>query len=95
MARAFEQLPIGVPHGHVAAGMHTDGRIGDDTVGGTLLSLRIEALSIETQQQHLVKPRAIAHGAARRIHRPGEGLLAGERQIVGFQRLWWSSTNRD
>src|SRR5262245_2934554 len=57
-----------------------------------LLGLRIKALRIETQQQHLVEPRAVAHGAGLWVHRPAEGLLTVERQILGFQRLWGSST---
>jgi hypothetical protein len=43
MARAFEQLLIGMPVGDVAAGMHADRRVGDDTVGSVLLGLWIEA----------------------------------------------------
>ena len=63
MAWAHEQLLIGVPFGDVATGMYTDRGISDNTVGGVLLCLRIKALRIETQQQHLVEPRAVAHGA--------------------------------
>src|SRR5262252_9348605 len=88
MARASEQLLIGVPFSDVAAGMRTDREISDDTLGGMLLGLRIKALRIETQQQHLVEPRAVAHGADLWVHRPAEGLLTVERQILGFQRLW-------
>src|SRR5215472_10499051 len=92
MTWAYEQLLIGVPFGDVTAGMHTDRGISDDTLGGMLLGLRIKALRIETQQQHLVEPRAVAHGAGLWVHRPAEGLLTVERQILGFQRLWGSST---
>ena len=48
MARADQQLLIGMPFGDVAASMHTDGRVGDDAIGGALLGLRIEAFRIET-----------------------------------------------
>src|SRR5215469_7317003 len=93
MARAYEQLLIGVPFSDVAAGMHADRGISDDTLGGMLLRLRIKTLRIETQQQDLIEARAVAHGAGLWIHRPAEGLPTFERQILGCQWLWGSSTN--
>jgi hypothetical protein len=87
MARAFEELPIGVPVRDVAPGMNTYGRVGDDAVGGVLLRFAIEAFRVKAQQQYLVEPRAVAHDVGRRVHRPPERLLAVRRQIVPFQRL--------
>jgi hypothetical protein len=54
MARAFEEVPVGVPIRDVAPGMHAYGRIGDDAVGGVLLCVAIEPLRVKTQQQHLI-----------------------------------------
>src|ERR1700719_5234559 len=87
MARALEQQLVRVPIGDVAARMRTYGRVGDDTVDGAPLGLGIEALRVEAKQKDFVEARAIAHRAGRRIHRPSEGLLAVERQVVRFQRL--------
>ena len=90
MARAFEQLPIGVPIGHLAAGVHANCGIGDHPFGGALLGFVIEALGVEAQQQHLVEARAVTHGLRFRIHRPRERLFAVARQVVRFQGLWIS-----
>ncbi len=95
MARALEQQLVRVPIGDVAARMRTYGRVGDDTVDSAPLGLGIEALRVETKQQHLVEARAVAHRAGRRIHRPSEGLLAVERQVVRFQGLGRSCSYRD
>ena len=59
VARAFEQLPVGVPIGHVAAGVQANCRIGDHAVGGAFLGLGVEPVGVEAQQQHLVEPRAV------------------------------------
>ena len=42
---------------------------------------------VETQQQHLVETRAVAHDLGLRIDRPSKGLLAVERQVARLQRL--------
>src|SRR5260370_23022950 len=93
MARAVEQLGGGVPVGHVAAGVRAYRRVGDDAFRGTLLGHRIEALRIEAKQQHLVEPRAIAHGAACRVDRPSKGLLGGERYVI--RRQWLGGSVAD
>src|SRR5580704_10746068 len=60
MARTLEQQLVRVPIGDVAARMRTYGRVGDDTVDGAPLGLGIEALRVQTKQQHLVEARAVA-----------------------------------
>src|ERR1700736_1343598 len=95
MARALEQQLVRVPIGDVAARMRTYGRVGDDTVDGAPLGLGIEALRVEAKQKDFVEARAVAHRAGRRIHRPSEGLLAVERQVVRFQGLGRSCSYRD
>ena len=90
MTRAFEQPPVGVPVGDVAAGMRAYSRVADDTFCSALLGLGVEPFGVETQQQHLVEPRTVADGLGLRIHRPSQGLLAVDRKVVRFQRFWIS-----
>src|SRR5580692_11189180 len=76
-----------MPVGDVAPGVRTDCRISDHSLGSAALGLGVEPLGIETQQQHLVKPRAAAQRLRLRIHRPCQNLFAVKRQIVRLQWL--------
>src|SRR6266478_3998341 len=95
MAWALQLLRVGVPNGHVAAGMRAYRRISDHAFGGALFCCGIEAFGAEAKQHDLVEPRAAAHGAARRIHWPRHHLLAAALQVVGRQRLRGGGSDRD
>src|ERR1700752_2113331 len=49
MAGTLEKLAIGVPTGHVTAGVHTYRRIGDNIAGGTLLGFGVAAFRVKAQ----------------------------------------------
>ena len=95
MARALEQQLVRVPIGDVAAPYADIWPSRRRHRRWCAPWSRDRSPQGREKQQHLVEARAVAHRAGRRIHRPSEGLLAVERQVVRFQGLGRSCSYRD
>lgn len=86
MARTLENLAIGPPVDHLAAGMGADRRVAHHAIGGARAGRRFEYSGIQPHHQHFVQPRPAAYDIPDGIHRPRQDLTGAEREAFRCQR---------
>src|SRR5262245_58836838 len=89
--RTWARLPIP----DVTARMGADGRVGDETIDGSLAGLATETIRVQANQQHLIQSRVVTDYSGRRVHRKGDERRLAVRDVLQLYGLPFALAARE